>query len=89
MGFGFGMVGPVIQTAGMLAIPQNDAGMAAGGLSTMRYLGGTVGISVLSLQLGGLGATTLSQHLAVFPYFTAVLLLAIVISFLLPASNQI
>jgi MFS family permease len=89
MGFAFGMVGPVIQTAGMLAIPKNDAGMAAGGLSTMRYFGGTIGISILALQLSGLGATTLSQHMAVFPYFTAVLLLAIVVSLLLPASNKI
>jgi MFS family permease len=88
MGFAFGTIGPVAQTAGMLAIEKSDAGMAAAGIHTMRYLGGTFGISILSLQLSGSNTTTLSQHLAVFPYFTAVLLIAIVASLLLPGFDK-
>jgi MFS family permease len=88
LGLSFGMVAPVAQTAGMLAIEKTDAGMAAGGLSTMRYVGGTIGISLLSLKLSGAGSTTLNQHLTVFPYFAGVLLLAVVASVLLPVSNK-
>lgn len=88
MGLAFGIAGPVIQSAGMLAIEKEHAGMAAGGLSTMRYFGGTIGISVLSLNLGTDGATTLDQHLSVIPYYEVALVLALLAGFLLPAARK-
>lgn len=88
MGLAFGIAGPIIQSAGMLAIEKEHAGMAAGGLSTMRYFGGTIGISVLSLNLGTDGTTTLDQHLSVIPYYEVALVLALLAGFLLPAARK-
>ncbi len=88
MGFAGGMAGPVVQSAGMLAIEKEYAGMAAGGLSTMRYFGGAIGISVLSLQLATNGTTTLEQHSSMIPFYAAALLLVLLAAFLLPASNK-
>lgn len=88
MGFAIGMAGPVVQSAGMLAIEKEHAGMAAGGLSTMRYFGGTIGISMLSLQLGGDGVTTLDQHLSIIPFYAGALILVLLVAFLLPVSKN-
>lgn len=88
MGFAGGMAGPVVQAAGMLAIEKDRAGMAAGGLSTMRYLGGALGISILSLRLGAEETTSLQQHLSVIPYYAAALLIVLMSAFLLPLSNK-
>ena len=88
MGFAGGMSGPVVQAAGMLAIEKEKAGMAAGGLSTMRYLGGALGISILSLRLGSESTTTLEQHLSVIPYYAAALVVVLMAAFLLPVMNE-
>ena len=85
MGLAGGIAGPVVQSAGMLATEKENAGMAAGGLSTMRYFGGTIGISVLSLNLGTNGTTTLEQHLSVIPFYAGALMLVLLAGFLLPA----
>ena len=88
MGLAGGIAGPVVQSAGMLAIEKENAGMAAGGLSTMRYFGGTIGISVLSLNLGTNGTTTLEQHLSVIPFYAGALMLVLLAGFLLPAYKK-
>jgi MFS family permease len=88
MGFALGMSGPVVQSAGMLAIEKENAGMAAGGLTTMRYFGGTVGISILSLQLGTTETTTLEQHLSVIPFYAVTSILVLLAAFLLPVKNN-
>ena len=88
MGFAGGMAGPIVQSSGMLAIDKRSAGMAAGGLSTMRYFGGTVGISILSLQLSSNGITTLNQHLSVIPFYGGAMILVLLVAFLLPASKN-
>lgn len=88
MGFAGGMAGPVVQSAGMLSIDKQHAGMAAGGLSTMRYFGGTIGISVLSLKLGTEGVTTIEQHLSTIPFYFAALIVVFAAAFLLPVSRK-
>lgn len=88
MGFAGGMAGPVVQAAGMLSIEKERAGMAAGGLSTMRYFGGAIGISVLSLRLGSESTTTIEQHLSVIPFYAGALIIVLLVAFLLPASNN-
>jgi hypothetical protein len=54
----------------------------------MRYFGGTIGISVLSLQLGSEGVTTIEQHLSVIPFYAAALIMVMLAAFLLPVSNK-
>jgi len=88
MGFAGGIAGPVVQAAGMLAIEKEKAGMAAGGLSTMRYLGGALGISILSLNLGTESMTSVEQHLSIIPYYAGALTIVLMSAFLLPASNK-
>ena len=88
MGFGGGMAGPVVQAAGMLAIEKEKAGMAAGGLSTMRYFGGALGISILSLRLGSESTTTLELHLSMIPYYSGALIIVLMATFLLPVSSK-
>jgi MFS family permease len=55
MGAGLGLAGPASQSAAVSAIPADRAGMAAGALSTMRYLGGVVGIGALGVILRDVG----------------------------------
>jgi len=62
--------------------------MAAGGLSTMRYLGGALGISILSLNLGTESMTSVEQHLSIIPYYAGALTIVLMSAFLLPASNK-
>lgn len=88
MGLAGGVAGPIVQSAGMLAIDKQHAGMAAGGLSTMRYFGGTIGISVLSLNLGTDGTTTLEQHLSVLPFYAGALIILLLMGFMLPGYTK-
>ena len=47
LGVGLGLANPAAQAASLAGIPRADSGMAAGVSSTMRYLGGVIGIALL------------------------------------------
>lgn len=49
LGVGIGLANPAAQTASMAVVARADSGMAAGLSSTMRYLGGIVGVALLQL----------------------------------------
>jgi hypothetical protein len=51
VGSGIGMVSGPAQAAALSAVPSGQSGVAAGILSTMRYLGGIAGITVISTVL--------------------------------------
>ena len=51
VGAGIGMVGGPAQAAGLSAVPSSQSGLAAGIMSTMRYVGGMAGIAVISTVL--------------------------------------
>lgn len=51
VGAGIGMVSGPAQSAGLSAVPPDQSGVAAGIMSTMRYLGGMAGIAIISTIL--------------------------------------
>ena len=56
LGIGLGAATPAAQAAAQSAAPEAQSGMAAGVMSTVRYLGGVAGIAVLGAMLGEPGA---------------------------------
>jgi MFS family permease len=57
IGAGIGLAAPAAQAAALDSIPAGQSGMAAGALSSVRYLGGVVGIAILGVVLGDAGPT--------------------------------
>lgn len=89
LGVGLGLSGPAAQTASISAVEPARSGMAAGVSSTMRYLGGVVGIAILGrvLDLTGGRADVLGEHHFVLAVFAGVLVLALVCAALLPGRD--
>ncbi len=86
MGIGIGLTSPAAQSASMSAIEPDQAGMAAGIGSTMRYLGGIIGVAVLSLLLDvhGTRADVVAEHRVLTVVFAGALVLGAVCAALLP-----
>lgn len=86
LGIGLGLATPAAQTASLSAVDRRDSGMAAGVNSTMRYLGGVVGIAVLgrSLDLGGGRDAVLGEHRVMLAVFAGALLVGLVCAVVLP-----
>jgi len=82
IGLGLGMTSPPAQAASMSTVERDQAGMAGGVLSTMRYLGGVAGITVLGALLTD-SASAGSHQRPVFVYAGA-LVVAALLSLLLP-----
>ena len=75
IGLGLGMTSPPAQAASMSTVGRDQAGMAGGVLSTMRYLGGVAGITVLGALLSD-AASPSSHQRPVFVYAGALLVAA-------------
>jgi MFS family permease len=88
LGVGLGITGAPAQAAALSAVDREQSGMASGALSTLRYLGGVVGIGALGLVLEGAPAAdldaALAAHRTALRVFTAALLLALIPAALLP-----
>jgi MFS family permease len=89
LGIGIGLTSPAAQSASISAIAPELAGMAAGVGSTMRYLGGIVGVAVLSLLLDvhGSRAEVVSEHRTLMAVFAGALLVGLVCAVLLPGRS--
>ncbi len=89
LGIGIGLTSPAAQSASISAIAPELAGMAAGVGSTMRYLGGIVGVAVLSLLLDvhGNGAEVVAEHRILMAVFAGALLVGLVCAVLLPGRS--
>ncbi|HET9422720.1 MAG TPA: MFS transporter [Nocardioides sp.] len=86
IGLGLGLTTPAAQSASMNAVRPELAGMAAGIGSTMRYLGGIVGVAIMSLLLDthGTRAEVISEHRTLMVVFGVVLLVGLACAALLP-----
>jgi MFS family permease len=82
MGLGVGMTSPPAQAASMSTVGRDQSGMAGGIVSTMRYIGGVAGATVLSALLSD-ASSPASHQRPVFVYAGA-LVLAAGLSLLLP-----
>ncbi len=86
LGLGVGLATPAAQSASLAAVPQERSGAAAGIASTMRYLGGVVGVALLGrlVDLTGDRSAVLAQHRSVLAVFAAALVAGLVCAVVLP-----
>jgi MFS family permease len=86
LGLGIGLATPAAQSASLGAVDRRDSGMAAGVNSTMRYLGGVIGVAILgrSLDLAGDRAHILGEHRGMLAVFGGALLVGLVCAVTLP-----
>jgi EmrB/QacA subfamily drug resistance transporter len=86
LGLGVGLAMPAAQTASLSAVPRRHSGAAAGIGSTMRYLGGVVGVALLGrlVDLGGDRSAVLAEHRSVLVVFAVALLGAVACAIVLP-----
>jgi hypothetical protein len=78
-----------VQSAALSAVDAEQGGVASGILSTMRYLGGIAGITIISIFLteetpDGL----LEQNLVCFSIYTGVYLMAFLIVLVFPGPTK-
>lgn len=85
-GAGLGLCSPPAQTAAQSAAPGAQSGMAAGVTSTLRYLGGVVGIALLGLILHDDApvAQLLSEHRTLIAVYCGTLVLSGLATLALP-----
>jgi MFS family permease len=81
VGGSIGIVSGPIYSEAMSAIPPHQSGVAAGVLSTMRYLGGVIGITVISMVLSETdSAGMLAQNKFSFGIYAGAYLLALLLA---------
>lgn len=77
IGFATGLVNPTCQFLATNSVETRIAGMAAGGISTFRYLGGIVGIALFSWQLGSGGDNPASHATVIFIFQIAAVIMLV------------
>ncbi|WP_434044317.1 MULTISPECIES: MFS transporter [Sorangium] len=90
LGAGLGLTSAPSQAAAMSDVPREQSGMAAGLTSTMRYLGGIAGLTVLGLVLTETrdSDVVLREHTTAITVFCVALLLAIGCALTLPGRSR-
>ena len=90
VGAGIGIVSGPAQAAALSVVPASQSGMAAGVLSTMRYVGGIAGIAVISVIITDTDADgMLQQNLSCFGIYLGVYVFALLLAFTLPGRSRI
>ena len=84
MGAGIGLSMAPIQASAMGAAGRERSGMAAGVMSTVRYLGGVVGISALGYFLDREVAVSIDAYASGRPLFVGALVLSVMAALMLP-----
>jgi MFS family permease len=89
-GLGLGLSSAPAQSSGMTAVRVEQSGVAAGMLSTMRYVGGVMGTLILAVLLAHSEDRELvrSAHRATLLIFVAALTLALGCALVLPAKHR-
>jgi EmrB/QacA subfamily drug resistance transporter len=89
LGLGVGLATPAAQSASLAAVPREGSGAAAGIGSTMRYLGGVVGVALLGrlVDLTGDRSTVLGEHQIVLGVFAVVLVAGLACAVALPGRS--
>jgi MFS family permease len=90
LGIGLGLTTPAAQSASISAAPGEQAGMAAGIGSTMRYLGGLAGVAVMSLVLdvSRSRSDVVGEHRTLMVVFAGALVVGLVCAMLLPVAQR-
>lgn len=90
LGAGLGVSSAPSQAAAMSDVPREKSGMAAGLTSTLRYVGGVAGLTVLGLVLTDNPATDviLREHTTAMTIFGASLVLTLGCALLLATKEK-
>ena len=90
LGLGVGLATPAAQSASLAAVPGARSGAAAGIGSTMRYLGGVVGVALLGrlVHLDGDPAAVVGEHRTVLAVFAAALVGGLICALALPRRSR-
>jgi MFS family permease len=89
VGGGIGMVTGPVQSAAMSAVLPEQSGVAAGILSTMRYLGGIAGITIISIILIDTDpAGILRQNKICFGIYIGVYVFALLLALAIPRRTR-
>ncbi|WP_437505720.1 MFS transporter [Sorangium sp. So ce1099] len=90
LGAGLGLTSAPSQAAAMSDVPRDRSGMAAGLTSTMRYVGGVAGLTVLGLVLTETRdrEAVLREHTTAIAVFCAALLLTLGCALTLPGRSR-
>jgi len=87
-GAGLGLANGPSQSAAMSTVDNRQSGVASGVLSTCRYLGGIVGVSILGLLLSTSDAVpTLANYHMSLMIFAGSFLVAAVVALRLPKAR--
>ena len=87
-GLGVGLATPAAQSASLAAVPRERSGAAAGMNSTMRYLGGIVGIALLGRLVDTSDRlAVLGEHHTVLGVFAAALVAGLACAVALPGRS--
>ncbi len=91
LGAGIGLSSPAAQTASLSSVAPSHSGMAAGGGSTMRFLGAVAGIALLGrgLDLDGSRAQVLTEHRARLAVYAVTLLASLACAAVLPRTTAV
>lgn len=84
LGAGMGLSTAPSQAASMSAVDRGRAGMAGGAISTIRYVGGVIGISALGLAIGSGESDVIEAHTSAIVVYATALVLATMCSWFLP-----
>ncbi|MBZ5710033.1 MFS transporter [Nannocystis pusilla] len=86
LGAGLGLTSAPSQSAAMSDVPGDKSGMAAGLTSTMRYIGGIAGLTVLGVVLTDEPAAevVMHEHAVVLSIFAGALFMTLGLALLLP-----
>ncbi|MCE0763778.1 MFS transporter [Pseudonocardia kujensis] len=89
LGLGVGLATPAAQAASLAAVPRDHSGAAAGIGSTMRYLGGIVGVAALGrlVDLADDRSVVLGEHRTVLVLFAAALVVSLACAAVLPGRS--
>lgn len=89
LGVGVGLATPAAQSASLAAVTRERSGAAAGIGSTMRYLGGVVGVALLGRLVDPTGerSAVLGEHRAVLVVFAAALVAGLACAVALPGRH--
>jgi MFS family permease len=82
IGVGIGMTSPPAQAASMSTVGREQSGMAGGVVSTMRYIGGVAGTTVVAALLSD--SSSAASHQRPLSIYAGALIAAAVLSLLLP-----
>jgi EmrB/QacA subfamily drug resistance transporter len=85
VGAGIGMANGPLQSIALSAVESDQSGVASGMISTLRYLGGIIGITIISLLLvSSEPEVQLQQNVVCFGLYFIANLIALVMTFMLP-----